>query len=101
MAKDFLVGRHHFVDFDAARKAASGLDVDQETGKGERVVAEIETGPTPKRGDYEKLKKAKAQAKYYFVLDRAAFESAKEHQKDIPGVVVVLLPQGETFVAKS
>jgi len=45
LAKEFLVQRHRFQDFDASRKAqgASGLDIDETTIEGERVVGEVKT----------------------------------------------------------
>lgn len=78
MAKDFLCKMHSFKWFDVARKpqSAPGLDIDELTLEGERVIAEIKTtipygktdfGSQQKemfKKDFEKLQKNEANYKY-------------------------------------
>jgi hypothetical protein len=100
--------------FDVADKAqgAPGLDLDPRTREGRRVIGELKT-TTPYLGralgaqqrvtfqkDFKKLVTADAYAKYFFVTDRAAFEAVRrDFAQEITGVIVVLLPEGESFRA--
>lgn len=107
MVKEFLTQRHQFSSFDIAAKSQSapGLDIDERTDGGERVIAEIKTtipygqtdlGAQQKNmffKDFEKLAINDATHKYFFVTERESFEIVKKHYlNDLKGVTVVLLP---------
>jgi len=114
MAKEYLGTVMSLRPFDIGDKpqGAPGLDLDELTIDGRRVVAEIKT-TTPYQGndlgaaqkaafekDFVKLNAASADLKYFFVTDRKTFEIvSRKYSKRLPGVNVVLLPQGE--VARS
>ena len=110
MAKDYLCSSLPLRDFDVAAKpqGAPGLDIDELTLDGRRVVAEIKT-TTPYKiadlgaqqrtsfeKDFAKLNAANAELKYFFLTDKAAFAVVKQkYRSRIPNVTVVLLPQGD------
>jgi len=114
MAKAYLLRTLPLATFDVAAKAqgAPGLDIDARTTDGRRVVGELKT-TTPYLGaalgaqqrrtfekDFEKLLRADAQEKYFFLTERAAFDLVRRgFAGRLPGVTVVLLPDGETFKA--
>jgi hypothetical protein len=114
MAKDYL-GRHlPMASYEAAAKptGAPGLDIDERTTTNERVVAEVKTtvpygakdlGNAQKTAfekDFEKLNEASAAHKFLFVSDRRTFDLLRlKYAPRIPGVTIVLLPMGESFVA--
>lgn len=109
LAKEYVCSRHEMAPFDAASKpqGAPGLDIDETTVLGERVIAEIKT-TTPYLGDrlgaaqrasfakdFAKLRRESAAHKYFFVTDRAAFDlSRRELELAAPDVTVVLLGVG-------
>lgn len=110
MAKHYLMAKLSMFPFDAARKAqgAPGLDIDARTIDGKRVVAEVKTtdpyliddlGAAQKtefRKDFEKLKNAVAEHKFFFVTEVKSFGvMKKKYAREIPGVTVVLLTTGE------
>src|SRR5271166_4986649 len=96
--------------FDVGLKpqGAPGLDIDEQTIDGRRVVAEIKT-TTPYSltdlgsqqrasfvGDFKKLNAAAADLKFFFVTDRSSFELMRmKYARQIPGVRIVLLPEGD------
>ena len=48
--------------------------------------------------DFEKLKKAQANYKFFFVTEMRAFEIMKKrYAREIPGITVVLLPSGDEY----
>ncbi|WP_407311744.1 hypothetical protein [Desulfosporosinus sp. SB140] len=106
MAKDFLCKKHSFKRFDVAKKpqSAPGLDIDELTLEGERVIAEIKTtipygktdlGSQQKemfKKDFEKLHKNEANYKYFFVTEPRTYEIVNErYLPKLKGVNVVLL----------
>jgi len=98
--------------FDAALKpmGAPGLDIDERTVDGRRVIAEIKT-TTPYLGDklgasqkssfvkdFVKLQRDEADHKFFFVTDKATFDVVRRrYASALDGVVVVLLPSGDEF----
>jgi hypothetical protein len=114
MAKHYLTAKLPMIPFDAAQKpqGAPGLDVDARTADGKRVVAELKTtdpylihdlGAAQKtefRKDFEKLKIARAEHKFFFVTEARTFEAMKrKYAREIPGITVVLLTTGEEYQA--
>jgi len=108
MAKEFLLKSHSINNLDAARKpqGAPGPDIDVTTDDGKRLVAEIKTtipyagndlGSQQKQSfqrDFAKLRKAKADLKYFFVTEEPTFQIVKrKYRGTIPDVTVVLVPQ--------
>jgi hypothetical protein len=108
MAKEYLSKRLDMMEsFDAAHKAqgAAGLDIDEKTRRGQRVVAEIKT-TVPFRADdlgaaqrtafekdFAKLRDARAAHKYFFVTERRTYEVMRARYADqLRGVKLVLLP---------
>lgn len=115
LAKEYLEQRLPMQPFDAATKpqGAPGLDIDERTVDGERVVAEIKT-TTPYKGpkglgaqqiasfmnDFAKLAKASAEHRFFFVTDPLTFEVVRErYGLRLQGVTVVLLGTAEEFTA--
>ncbi len=107
MAKDYLCTVLPMADFDVGLKAqgAPGLDIDERTVDGRRVIAEIKTttpygeydlGAQQKamfKKDFSKLNAASADLKYFFVIDRTAFTlMQRKYAREVPTVTVVLLP---------
>lgn len=107
MAKQFLSQRHPSLMFDVSLKAQSapGLDIDEVTPEGERVIAEIKTtipygetefGAQQKSmfyKDFEKLAAADAPYRYFIVTEEKAFEVVKRrYLSRLEGVTVALLP---------
>lgn len=109
MAKGYLYSKLAMVPFDVGTKpqGAAGLDIDEQTTDGRRVVAEIKT-TTPYKikdfgsnqkvaftKDFAKLNAAEAQLKFLFVTDSLAFTLLSTvYRKSIPSVTIVLLPEG-------
>src|SRR2546427_8105868 len=105
IAREYLCNRLPMRPYDAAAKAqgAPGLDIDERTLDGERVVGEIRTtepytndlGAKQKemfRKDFAKLNTADAPHKFFFVTSRRAYDLMKRrYVREIHGVVVVLL----------
>lgn len=110
LAKDYLCRRFEMQPFDASAKpqGANGLDIDERTITGERVVGEIKT-TTPYLGDrlgaaqlasftkdFEKLRLVDAPHKFFFVTDPATFDLACSMLSErLPDVQVVLLGHDE------
>jgi hypothetical protein len=114
MAKEYLNRQLEMKPFNAVSKAqgAAGLDIDERTKAGARVVAEIKTtmpyGPkdlgaaqqSSFEKDFKKLDAAAAAHRFFFVTEPRTFELMRvKYAAKIPGVTVVLLPSGESFVA--
>jgi hypothetical protein len=114
MAKEYLTRQLDMQPFDVAAKpqGAAGLDIDQRTTAGARVVGEIKTtmpygandlGSAQRstfEKDFVKLNAAAAVHRFFFVTERRTFELVRgKYASKIPGVKVVLLPFGESFVA--
>lgn len=113
LARDYLTYTLPLRLFDATAKpqGAPGLDIDQRTADGRRVVAEIKT-TTPYQGsdlgaaqkksfaaDFAKLAAAEAEHKFLFVTDERTFEVlGRRYRPALAGVNVVLLPHGLSFV---
>ncbi len=110
LAKNYLSKRFEISEFDAAAKkqGAAGLDIDLITAEGKRVVAEIKTiipyseakndlGAQQKasfKKDFDKLNKAKADNKFFFVTDLKTYNIMKQrYANSIPGVEIVLLTE--------
>ena len=105
-AKSYLCSTLPMVEYDAAAKpqGASGLDIDERTTDGGRVIGEIKT-TTPFqqndfgaaqissfRNDFAKLNRTIAEHKFLFVTDKRAYDILKrKYLKQIPEVDVVLL----------
>ncbi len=113
MAKEYLVAKFPMAPFDVAQKpqGAPGLDIDAKTTEGARVVGEIKTTDpyliedlgaaqrTEFRKDFEKLRIAKADYKFFFVTERRTFDAMKKkYAREIPGITIVLLTTGEEYV---
>jgi hypothetical protein len=106
MAKEYLARVLPMQPFDAALKpmGAPGLDIDERTVAGERVVAEIKT-TTPHLGadlgatqkttfakDFAKLQAAEAEYKFFFVTDPATHVVAlRRYAPRMPEIAFVLL----------
>jgi hypothetical protein len=114
MAKEYLTRHLDMQPFDVAAKpqGAAGLDIDQRTTAGARVVGEIKTtmpygandlGNAQRsmfEKDFRKLNAAAAVHRFFFVTERRTFELMRgKYASRMPGVTVVLLPSGESFVA--
>jgi hypothetical protein len=111
LAKQYLMDHLDMVPFDVALKpqGAPGLDIDERTTAGERVVAEVKTTHPFKPDDLgaqqassfnkdaHKLAAADATHKFFFVTDRKTFEVLKKakYKAWFEGVRVVLLPSGD------
>ncbi|WP_333637916.1 hypothetical protein [Tissierella praeacuta] len=121
MAKEFLCRKHRFKTFDISAKSQSapGLDVDEMTLDGHRVIAEIKATIPYKETDlgsqqklmffkdFNKLRDNKAHYKYFFVTEIKTFKIVLNRYLDrLEGVTIVLLPQassgeGEDFIYDS
>lgn len=110
MAKDYLCRQLPMRPFDVALKAqgAKGLDIDERTLDGERVIGEIKTtvphlghdlGGAQKSAfakDFKKLLSTRATHKFFFITDPATFVVLHDrYAKTLPGVRIVLLTTGE------
>ncbi|HEV2073110.1 MAG TPA: hypothetical protein VGR29_05650 [Thermomicrobiales bacterium] len=116
LAKDYLRQRFEIPWFDAALKSqsANGLDIDERSIAGERIIGEIKT-TTPhyavkfganqivslKKG-FQKLKKHQAEHKFMFVTDDRAFSViAHSFCSDLGGVKLVCLTSGDEHYCDS
>jgi len=113
MAKEYLLAQYGVASFDAAAKAqgAPGLDIDVRLPDGRRLVAEIKTtvpykvndlGAQQKamfEKDFEKLVASRADVKLFLLTERSTYELMREarYRGKIPGVKVVLLPEGDAI----
>jgi hypothetical protein len=111
LARRFLIRHANVVPYDASSKAqgASGLDVDERTHDGKRVIGEIKTTVAYLRKDigaaqrtsffkdFDKLRDTDAGLKFFFLIDRRTYEIVlQRYQYRLQGVHVVLLPDGDT-----
>ena len=114
MAKDYLCRKLAMQDYDALAKAhgAKGLNIDEQTVESQHVIAEIKTAGAfghkdirqPQRDaileDLHRLYTAKADHKYFFVVDADIFAIIKrKYSAHTPGIVLVLVSTGEEFAA--
>jgi len=114
MAKAYLVRKLALAPFDATSKAqgAPGLDIEERTLKGERVIGEIKTTEpylmhdfgaqqlSMFKKDFDKLNAESAAYKFFFVSDSRSFELMKrKYAKRIPGVTFVSLLTNEECIA--
>ncbi len=109
LAKDYLLQRFEIPSFDVALRSqsANGLDIDERTMAGERIIGEIKT-TTPHyavkfgaaqtvslKKDFRKLQKHQAEHKFMFVTDDMAFSViARSFCSDLRGVKLVCLTSG-------
>lgn len=106
LAKNYLEKLFKFKNFDVAIKpqSAPGLDIDEITEDGKRIIGEIKTTDPYKnndfganqiksfRNDFEKLKKTNATYKYLFVTETKAFEILhNKYSQELVNVEIVLL----------
>ncbi len=107
MVKEYLLNNHLFCDeIDVAKKpqGAPGLDIDEETKEGKRLIAEIKTtypygendlGANQKKSiknDFKKLKENEAEFKYFFVTEKKTYIILKKkYKKELEGIILVLL----------
>lgn len=107
LIKEFLQGRHDLPDLNMALKAqgSPGLDVDELTAYGKRIIGELKTtypykendlGAQQKNSflkDFEKLQSTEALHKYFFVTELKTFEIVcNKYYQYLQGVHIVLLP---------
>jgi hypothetical protein len=112
MAKEYLCHTLPMRPFDVALKpqGAPGLDIDELTVDGRRVIAEIKTtspyhandlGAQQKAAferDLCKLARMPADHRFLFVTDRRTFEIVRRrYAQRLEGVSLVLLPSGEQW----
>jgi hypothetical protein len=111
LAQAYLLEHLDIRPFDAAAKAqgAPGLDIDEQTKGGERIIAEIKTThpylgddlgaqqKTTFAKDAAKLRKESARHKFFFLTDKTTFAVMNKlrYRALFQGVTVVLLPSGE------
>lgn len=108
LIKQFLQSIHDFTELNMALKAqgSPGLDVDEMTADGKRVIGELKTtypykendlGAQQKNSflkDFEKLQRNEAEHKYFFLTERQTFDIVcAKYTTYLQGVAVVLLPQ--------
>lgn len=114
MAKNYLYKNLNMREYDAMAKAhgAHGLDIDEFTVEGDRVIAEIKTtsafGLKTIRGpqsnnmhkDLKRLNACIAKHKFFFVVDPEVFEILKDKYKQQFSIItLVLLPLGEEYLS--
>ncbi|MGH2532473.1 MAG: hypothetical protein ACRDJW_09215 [Thermomicrobiales bacterium] len=111
LAQSYLIRTLPMKPFDVADKpqGASGLDIDEETLDGERVIGEVKT-TVPHHGtrlgaaqitafkkDFAKLARIDAAHKFLFVTDATSFSlMTRAYAPHLTGVTVVNLTTGET-----
>ncbi|KIL53443.1 hypothetical protein KP77_04190 [Jeotgalibacillus alimentarius] len=108
LIKEFLNQRHSFSALNMALKpqGSPGLDVDENTSDGKRIIGELKTtfpynendlGSNQKSNfikDFEKLKHNEADYKYFFVTEPKTFDIVQnKYHQYLKGVNLVLLPQ--------
>lgn len=105
-AKDYLCQTLPMVPYDAAAKpqGATGLDIDERTTDGQRVIGEVKT-TTPflpndfgaaqvksLRNDFAKLRQVQADYKFLFVSDSLAYRVLRrKYAREIDDVQIVML----------
>lgn len=107
LIKEFLQSRHDFPELNMALKAqgSPGLDIDEMTADGKRVIGELKTtypykendlGAQQKNSfikDFEKLQRNDAEHKYFFLTERHTFDIVcTKYLNHLQGVHIVLLP---------
>lgn len=107
LIKAFLQSRHDFPELNMALKAqgSPGLDIDEMTADGKRVIGELKTtypykendlGAKQKNSflkDFEKLQRNDAEYKYFFLTERQTFDIVcAKYLNHLQGVHIVLLP---------
>lgn len=107
LIKEFLQSRHDFSELNMALKAqgSPGLDIDELTVDGKRVIGELKTtypykendlGAQQKNSffkDFEKLQRNEADYKYFFLTEPHTFNIVCEkYAIYLQGVTIVLLP---------
>lgn len=108
LIKEFLLKNYPFQNLNIALKpqGASGLDIDEVTLDGKRIIGELKTtnpyscndfGAAQKASfqkDFDKLEKNSADQKYMFVTEKRAFEILNlRYKNDLIGKTLVLLPE--------
>jgi len=108
LIKEFLNQRHFFAELNMALKpqGSPGLDVDEKTTDGKRIIGELKTtypykendlGANQKSNfikDFEKLKHNEADYKYFFVTESRTFNIVQsKYSQYLKGINLVLLPQ--------
>jgi hypothetical protein len=111
LVKEFINNRYDITGLNMGLKAqgASGLDFDEVTVDGKRIVGELKTtypyqkhdlGANQKSTfikDFEKLQNNVADHKYFFVTEQKTFEIVRtKYSQYLQGVSLVLLPQAIT-----
>ena len=108
LAKQYLMKRFEIAELDVSEKpqGARGPDIDVRTKDGERILAEIKTtvpykldrrdfGANQKaelRKDWRKLREATADHKFFFLVERNAYEIVHARYKsEVCGIEVILL----------
>lgn len=108
LIKVFLQSRHDFPELNMALKAqgSPGLDIDEMTADGQRIIGELKTTYPYKENDlgaqqkdtflkdFENLQRTEAEHKYFFLTERQTFDIVcAKYTTYLQGVAVVLLPQ--------
>lgn len=108
LIKEFLQGRHNLPDLNMALKAqgSPGLDVDEMTVDGKRIIGELKTTYPYKESDlgaqqkssflkdFEKLQRNEAEYKYFFVTELKTYEIiCNKYYQHLLGVQIILLPE--------
>lgn len=108
LVKEFLERQHNFEGLNIGLKpqGAAGLDFDERTVDGKRVIGELKTtypylsndlGANHKGTflhDFEKLNQNEADMKYFFVTEERAFTIVKlKYSQYLQNIILVLLPQ--------
>ncbi len=108
LAKRYLMNRFQIQELDVAEKAqgAKGPDIDARTRDGARILAEIKTTvpyalkrgdfganqKTELRKDWKKLRGARADHKFFFLVDRDGYEIVQQkYRSELCGIEIVLL----------
>ena len=110
MAKDYLSSQFDLNNFDVSEKSqsASGIDIVVYTKDSQKIIAEIKTTSPYKitdfganqiyslRTDFDKLKNTKADFKFMFVTNQAAYNVLnKKYIKELDSIYLVLLEKKE------
>jgi hypothetical protein len=108
LIKEFLYQRHSFSEINMALKpqGSPGLDVDETTIDGKKIIGELKTTFPYKENDlganqkinfikdFEKLQKNVADYKYFFVTESKTFDIVRrKYSEHLKGINLVLLPQ--------
>jgi flagellin-specific chaperone FliS len=106
LAKNYLINNHNIKDIDVGLKpqSANGLDINEITEDGKKIIAEIKTiypygnkdfGAAQKDGfrkDFEKLNNTRADYKYLFVTEERTFEILNmKYKNELKDVKIILL----------